>query len=343
MQYEDYTFAEFIKDDFFRTWVVAPDYENNLFWEKWIAKHPEKINDINKARKFILDLNYQDFYPMPEEDFDNLHENIIRYQNEHQFRDELKKASRRGFSGYWYMAAAILLIGLVTGVTYFTNEGELAGPQETVVIYQTNETPAGAKKTFVLTDGTRVKLNSESSLRFPDEFTGTYREVYLQGEAFFEVAENKEQPFLIHSTDFITEVKGTSFNIRAYLDAPQKIAVVSGLVEVYVPGKKSTPVYPQQMATLNSENNGFEITSYNPVKELGWRQNILHFDNEKLSQVFEILERWYGVEMKINNATILDEIYQGEYKNESLHNVLTGISFTTGFQFEIKDKEVLIE
>jgi len=343
MHYEEFTFIDFLKDEFFRSWVLKPDYENNLFWQNWIAKHPDKINDIDKARSFILGIRYQEQQPMPEEDFDQIHENIIRFQNEHHFKTELAKHRKGKSATFWYVAATVLLIGLIAGVANWVNETGFSAPQDITIAYKTNQAPAGAKKTFVLSDGTRVKLNSESSLRFPDTFSGNYREVYLQGEAFFEVAENSKQSFLIHSTGFITEVKGTSFNIRAYLDEPQKIAVITGLVEVYVPGKEATSVYPQQMATLNSDSSRFEITSYDPVKELGWHNNILHFDNEKLLHVFQKLERWYGIEIEVSNASILKEIYQGEYKDESLHNVLTGISFTTGFQFEIEEKKVFIK
>ena len=342
MHYEDYTFIDFVKDEFYRSWVLDPGYESNLFWSKWIANHPEKLNEINQARDFILGVGYDDYQLMPEEDFDKLHENIIRFQNEHHYKNNPGNP-RKGPSSFWYYAAAILLLGIVAGTTFLISSSNFSETGIVNIVYQTNETRMGAKKTFALSDGTKVKLNSESSLRFPEIFKGPYREVYLQGEAFFEVAENPEQPFLIHSSGFVTEVKGTSFNIRAYTNESQKIAVVTGLVEVYVPGGESTPVYPQQMAILNQVENSFEITSFDPVKEFGWRENVLHFDNEKLSTVFKQLERWYGVKMNVSDESILKEIYQGEYKDESLHNVLTGISFTTGFQFEIKDKEVLIE
>ena len=340
MKYEDFTYIDFIKDDFFANWVLKPNYESDLFWKKWMANHPHKIQEIDKAKKFIQKISYEKNYSLSEKDFDRVHENLIRFQSEYKYKSTKTKRSSNSF--YWYAAAAVLLIGLFTFIStnFIIDEQPTYGPE--VVTYKTTKTIRGMKHTFQLPDGTLVKLNSESSLQYPESFTSDNRVVYLEGEAYFEVENNPDKPFIIYSSGFKTEVKGTSFNIHAYEDDIKKVSVVSGLVAVSLPDKDASFVYTKQMAVLDSKANKFQITKYDPLNEIGWKDNILHFEDVKLKQVFERLERWYGVDIIVNNKTILNDIYQGEYKNESLDNVLTGIGYTSEFQFTIENKKVYI-
>jgi transmembrane sensor len=336
MNFKEYSYIDFIENEHFVKWVLRPDSETNLFWNRWIANNPDREQEFSTARQFILNLKYKDPYHLNEGDFDRIHEKIIHYQCNHKPEKKFQFIKK-----YWSAAAAILIF-----VAFISIFQRFSLPDTTNVtnenIYKTTQTVKGAKHTIRLPDGTIVKINSESSLQYPISFSDGLREVFLEGEAFFEVANDIERPFIIHSSGFTTEVIGTSFNIQAYQDDIKKVTVLTGKVKVYTSDGISEYISSGQMAVLTNENDQIEIKGFNTMAEIGWKDGILYFHNESLGNVFQRLERWYGVNITVSNPKILSELYRGEFKNESLDNVLTGMGYTSGFNFKIENNKVLI-
>mgnify|MGYP001025854757 CR=1 FL=1 len=341
MNYEGFSYMDFVEDEYFVAWVQNPDYESNLFWEKWLASHPEKAGEVQKARAFIEQMDYGKNFDFSEEDFMKVHENIVRYQSNYEFVEQEAQQSRFNWRRYAAAAAVLLIICAAVAWRMWVMPAQ-QGTEQTVLAYKTTHTNPGVKHKFTLPDGSIVKLNSESSLKYPDSFAGEQREVFLEGEAFFEVVENPEKPFIVHTPEFDIEVKGTSFNLHAYENEAQKVAVVTGAVAVFVEEGDAGMLCPRQMALMNQNSKSIEIEAFNPEKEIAWRENILYFNNQPLKAVFKTLERWYGVKIKIQKPGLLNERYEGEYNNEPLSIVLDGIGYTSGFEYEIQGKTVTI-
>jgi len=195
---------------------------------------------------------------------------------------------------------------------YFTAKtGNLnAGRDNTLTV------PAGNMYSLTLADGSVVHLNAATILRFPFAFTGPKREVFVDGEAFFNVAPNANQPFVVHSKKKDVQVLGTSFNINTY-DDQFMLSLISGKVAVTdvitqpVTAKGSVQMAPCQKAVLDPRTNRIEIEAVNGNSELSWMQGIYRFQQEPLSEVCKVAERLYGVTFKLDSEELGKTTYTG--------------------------------
>ncbi|WP_026707119.1 FecR family protein [Flavobacterium frigidarium] len=198
----------------------------------------------------------------------------------------------------WTVAASFLvLLGLFS---FFIFSTSLFSNRE----YTTNR---GERTKITLSDGSEIWLNAASTLKYPTEFKGDTREVYLSGEAFFDVAKDKVHPFIIHTDKMDTKVIGTSFNVQAYPDQlKQEVVVVTGKVNVKSTfTNENVYVTPGQKVVLNGHNN--KLQAYNGVAKNTvslWRKNILVFDETPLSEVIATLNRNYNVVIKVENKNL---------------------------------------
>ncbi len=342
MPYEEYSLHDFLKDDFFIRWVLHPDPETNHFWQNWLATYPEKKAVIQSARMFIQHLEYKDKYEISNTQYTRLFEQTIRYKQQQDIirQDQWRTKSK---AIWWSVAAILSLVFLSTTLIHYHTEQKPEKAYTFPMQFVEKETPLGSKYSFVLPDSSVVKLNAGSKLRYPERFEGNSRKVFLEGEAFFEIKRNVTKPFVISTREIETQVLGTSFNIRAYrAEAVNKVAVVSGLVKVITKNGLSSLVDPEQMAVYKKGEKSLRTQLYDKKKEIGWKDNILYFDEIALRKVFSTLEVWYDVHIDVDNSILLNEPYSGEFHNETLRNVLEGIGYTSGFSFAIEEKKVKI-
>lgn len=166
----------------------------------------------------------------------------------------------------------------------------------------TKKTLKGQKLNLFLGDGTEITLNAESSIRFPKIFEGETREVFLEGEAFFDVYPDKERPFIITSDKLQTTVLGTSFNVRSYKDENNiSVAVLSGKVKVKAIDEKQKVIadnllVPNEMLRFSKKDHGLVKKSVDIDKVLAWKNKTILFEKASFKEIIKELSRWYGVE-----------------------------------------------
>ena len=192
--------------------------------------------------------------------------------------------------------------------------------------------PFGKRAYLLLSDGSRVWLNSGSKLTFPPAFKGLTREVYLDGEALFEVAKNAGKPFYVKTEFFQTKVYGTKFNIQAYKqDDNFSIVLVEGKISLNSNEQLKAPevfLVPNQRATISKETKTFEITNVeNTAFYTAWVEGYLTFNNEKVSNVLKRVSRYYNVIIDAENLTKVETIYGKLDLKDNQERVLDGISF----------------
>ncbi|MRX41263.1 DUF4974 domain-containing protein [Flavobacterium sp. LC2016-23] len=212
----------------------------------------------------------------------------------------IKKSDKVFFlnSRNWIMAASLLLAAGLTGF-FFLNS-------ETITTRQYAAKP-GEHTKITLSDGTQIWLNAGSLLKYPSKFKGDTREVYLTGEAFFDVAKDKKHPFIIHTDKMDTKVLGTSFNVQAYPgQATQEVSVLTGRVNV-----KSTVtdenvyVTPGQKVVFKSKNSSLHAFINIPMNSISlWRKNIIVFEDTPLPEVIATINRNYNVAISIENKNL---------------------------------------
>ncbi|WP_235293502.1 FecR family protein [Portibacter lacus] len=207
--------------------------------------------------------------------------------------------------------------------------------------------PFGKTFTVVLSDGSTVKLNSGSTLKFPEKFTSDLdtRSVVLEGEAFFDVEKNEKQPFIVQTSDMNIKVLGTSFNVSAYADdASVKTILVEGRVNISDPQNvfRDSDIIPNQMAVFDKTTSNFDIVDVNALKLTSWTRNKLLFNDKSFEDITKIIERRYNVQV-INNYDTLNNIkFYGEVVNESIEDVFETFSMAVDFNYIIKDGSVTL-
>jgi transmembrane sensor len=237
--------------------------------------------------------------------------------------------------------AAILMLPLLIYSGYISiRNASLNRQQEEHVVMQTISSRQGMVTQFELADGTKVWLNSGSSIQFPTSFTEAMREVKVFGEAFFEVTQNPQQPFLVHAKDLNVEVLGTSFNISSYDDEQQaEVVLVEGKVslstEVDMVRTDFGVMHPCQRAVYDNDTKKVEAQVVEVDKYIAWRDGNLIFRDDNMEDVVKRLSRWFNVEIIINDPEIKNYIYKATFRDENLTQVLNLLRLSAPIDYQI--------
>ena len=191
---------------------------------------------------------------------------------------------------------------------------------------------------ILLPDGTEVWLNSLSNLRFPYNFNGDTREVYLEGEAYFHVAKNADKPFIVHTQQNDIRVLGTKFNVNTYDKDKTVTALVEGSV-MATAGDRSLKLTPGNDAVY--ADGKFTMGSFDKEDVLSWMSGIHYFNNIKLTDLVPVLQRWFDVKVVFDNAHTADLPFTGAIdKNKTLQVFLSNVVTVSNTKYYFKDGDL---
>lgn len=197
-----------------------------------------------------------------------------------------------------------------------------------------------------LSDGTTVWLNSESKLSFPTQFASNIREVELEGEAYFEVAKNKNAPFIVKTNQMNVEVLGTSFNVSAYQDEDEmKATLVEGSVKVIANYgiTEAKIIKPNEQVVFNANSNQMNVTTVDARMFGRWREGVFAFEEDNLDEIMRKLARWYQIRVFFQDDEARHFQFSGKLPRfESCNELLKMIEKTTNVTFEVKNNENII-
>lgn len=251
----------------------------------------------------------------------------------------IQKTIKPVFRKYLQLAASLAaaaLIGFFAAT--FLNTGK-TGYEEQIPVLQKISTPFGARTQFILPDSSVVWLNSGSEIEFPSHF-GDVRNVVLSGEAFFEVTKN-DAPFVVSSVFGDVEVKGTSFNVRAYQDDHFETTLVEGKVEVTAENGEKVMLIPGFQAVY--KNNQLTDTKVDTELFTSWTNGKLIFNKEYLPRMAKRLEQWYNVKIVLDNDKRLESLfYTATIEMESFSEVLNLLKVTAPVNYSWDDKTRII-
>ena len=261
--------------------------------------------------------------------------------------------------GKWRMAAAVLLLMAAAGVWML-----LPRANRQLAL----DTKEGVRKKIQLDDGTRVWLNVSSHLTYPANIGNGNRDIYLKGEAFFDVAPKEAHPFTIHTQGINVQVLGTRFNVKAYqADGSMETTLVEGRVAVSLngqadkklvlaPGEKLTVTKKEPMAARPAANVRVidwgtvlaiveTITPATPgrkASELVWMDDRLEFKDKSFPELAILMSRWYNRKIILTDTFPADYRFKGTFKKESVTEVLKALQVTADFNFTIKGDSIFI-
>jgi ferric-dicitrate binding protein FerR (iron transport regulator) len=342
---------------------IANDSEKQLV-ESWLQSddsHPAFLNKIKEAWT-----NLDNVKSLEPATVDTDWEYVLSQINlsEHQMKEKTKR-SEAWYLRPWTKAAAAILLIVSVGGAFFLGRTSKSNSEQARV-YNQIVVPAGEKSQLVLSDGSKVWVNAGSTLKFPDHFAGDKREVWLDGEAFFEVAKNKAKPFFVHTSDLNIKVLGTKFNVKAYKDEDIiETTLVEGLVSIEGKGtsnrgNKEMFLKPNHKAIFIKSNVSLVteeiqrevsqpleprkiiISNTIPVEPAtSWKEGKLVFDNETLGTIVKKLERCYNVTILIDDS-IKEDRYTGVLRNVSIEQAVKALQISSDFRFEIKGNHINI-
>lgn len=239
------------------------------------------------------------------------------------------------FYKIYSLVASVLLVLGVVGTAYFAYQDRTAVPMYVVSSGIQN------MESVSLPDGTKVQMGPGSRLTYPASFSGKTREVTLNGQAFFDVAKNREKPFIVHAEDMSVQALGTAFELFSYeMDNKIETILLNGKIKVGIPDKgtkkvKEYLVSPDEKLVLDRQTGEVMKQAVNADKYTAWRkQKMLSFENEKLSMIIPRLEQWYG--RKVMCQKDLSEKYRFTFKvrDESLDRILYMMKASSPLQYK---------
>ncbi|MEV4882475.1 FecR domain-containing protein [Chitinophaga ginsengisegetis] len=223
-------------------------------------------------------------------------------------------------------------------LTYAKPSGNNAAQPD--IVFNTLTTPRGKYYKIVLPDGTRVSLNAASSLRYPTFFSDGQRKVELTGEAYFDVAKDAGQPFVVVTGKQVIAVLGTAFNVKAYTDEPYiKTTLVEGRIKVDPRnGTEAKLLNPGEQATL--ENNQLQIRKTDTREDISWMSDMFYFSDTDLHTVAHQLQRWYDIEVdysSLPNARLYGQLP----RSTPLLQLLKAIEKTSDIKLKLSNNRLL--
>ncbi len=209
------------------------------------------------------------------------------------------------------------------------------------VTFNTLNTPRGGQYMVVLPDGSKVWLNASSSLRFPTAFVGKKREVELTGEAYFEVAKNKEMPFYVNVKGMQVEVLGTHFNVNAYADDNSiKTSLLEGSVKISRDGA-SDFLKPGQQAVLRKSDSNIEIKPANMDEVMAWKNGLFQFSGANITTIMKEIGRWYDVDI-VFDGPVPVRTFEGKISRDAELSEVLKILELSNVKFSVEGKKIVV-
>jgi transmembrane sensor len=356
-----YDISDFVIDEDFIRWVHEQREEDNLFWKTWLQQHPDKHLVIAAARRIVESIQFEPA-TIDEQEVEQEVSRLLHTISTQPVPVEARKGRIISYT-WWYAAAALLLC--TTGVLYFYNRNTKAHPfayTSMVASKQLIEHTNTSQKPLLITmpDGSRITLASKSRISYAHTFgsadtakNGATRDVYLLGEAFFEVTKNPHRPFRVFANEIVTKVLGTSFTVRSFeKDTTIQVTVRTGKVSVYaqaatVATAKSSEIIltPNQQLVYERMAQKFQkVLLSNPALIVPPTiEKLLVYDDVPLDKVFNDLSKAFGINIVFDSDVLKKCTVTADLTNEPFYHKLDLICQAIDARYELIDGQVVIE
>lgn len=353
MHYKLFSTEDFIQDEFFQQWVLMPNAETNHYWETFLHHYPLQQQKIDEAKAFILAMRFETHVPesVIEQTKLNINAAIDALERDAASRQGLMRervhSDKRSLQVIYTIAASLLLT--VLAVVYYVNQISKPAQAPGVSATEVQKTPKGKKQHLLLQDGTEVWLNANSVLKYDKNFADhAIREVYLEGEAFFDVTHDEKKPFIVRTSGLAIRVLGTTFNVRSYAeDHVVETTLVDGKVTIASGSENSmeqVTLLPNQQALFSKNSKTIALeAAVNTENYIAWKNGWMIFDDKPFRYIKETLERWYDVSIVMEDENSLSCSFSGKFQDKTLQEVLEIFKMTESISYRIVGNQVFID
>jgi transmembrane sensor len=356
---------QLLADPGFIQWARGEKPEDDTIWKEWAGQDEERAKLLEKARELVNAVNSEN-QELTDEHIEHKINQALRIAKQ---KELLKKTRyftsiRPLFTSGWNVAASLLIVfglGFALFRIYKNNKQKLA--PAVAVSREKRETMTevvnqGRSLKYVqLPDGSSVVLHKNSSVKYPKQFAASKREVYLTGEAFFEVTKNPEQPFFVYANELVAKVHGTSFSVKAGADDEQVIvAVKTGKVSVFTQKDAKAKQYtddkqlaalmltPNQQATFERNHDRLFRTTLSTaiLLNIPIENQAFTYSETPAEAVFTALSKAYGVDIEFNKEIMSQCSITATLGDEPLENKLKWICTILEAEYEITPEKITI-
>lgn len=299
----------------------------------WLSENEENQNILHYLKQITYSGSLHDAERSKEKIFQLVNEKITR--NQYQKKLIL-----------WKYLAVASLVALIAISGFLLVDNNIAKKQN--VVYVETTAKYGTTSKIMLNDGSVVLLNSGSTLKYPAQFTKKHRVVSLSGEAFFDITENKEHPFIVNTDKGKIKVLGTKFNLKDYIgDNKAIITLQEGSIsfQKHNLDTDEQPIIlsPNQQIVYNKKQNSLEINDVNPSFYKKWENGGYYFEKEPFAEILKQLERGFNVKIKFQDAGLGKEVFSGIFdKEENIQQILDVFKRYKHFEYQVNGNEILI-
>ncbi len=234
--------------------------------------------------------------------------------------------------------AAALLIGMFIFYQISVNNTSVTGNELMRVATQSKE-----RKHLQMADSSSVWINGKSSLRFPEIFSTSKREVFLEGEGFFSIKKDSKKPFIVHTGGIAVKVLGTSFNVKSFTDDNETtITLATGKIAVESAENEVIELVPGEQLAYSKKQKTFRKTMVDANDSYAWRKGVLLFKSTPLAEIVVSLERWYGVHISITDEQLGHTLITLKQKEGSLQEVLDVLAFSAKLDYVVRGDSVIL-
>jgi len=317
---------DFLFSDDFNEFVLSESEQQKKSWDSYFKKYPDTIEEAEKAKKILAGLgSMKDRTSIREIDEAKLHSQFE--ETWEQFRDEKSKTVMLRVSKAVFrsvsVAAVLVFVFLVYSVVHNFVSSKFSNPEYFEVVV-----PSAKQSQISLPDGTKVWVNSETKIRYSNQFNSKERNIYLTGEAYFEVNKNKDLPLHVFTNGADIKVVGTKFNVKGYAEDKRiETVLVEGKIELSRVGDRSgrsIELQPGDKAILDLKTSKVAISREDVMDDVAWKDGKMVYRNVPLKEVCKSLSRRFGAEIILSGDT--ESLYEHPFtftiENETLPLVL---------------------
>ena len=312
--FQHYEAKDFAMEESFQKWVLKKDPGAVRHWESWIAAHPEKKDEVDKAEDMIRALSEEIDIAKPQDQTE------VWQRVEDSLFTSKEKGTKNLYTRSWFYAAASVSLLIIATFGYWTIR-----QQEDKVYFATG---FGETLNLVLPDSTLVTLNANSSLAYLPEWDESKKErvVWMEGEGFFDVSHRDGQKFIVHSAHASVEVLGTAFNVSERRGNTEVI-LNSGKVALQLQNERVL-MKPGEKVSYHAETKQIEKKLVNAELLTSWRKNELVFEATPLSEIALLLEDNYDYKVKFESENIKSLLFSGTIRADKINLLLEALSET---------------
>ena len=316
MRYPTFTVEDFCKDPDFVRWVMTPTDESNRFWQAFLADHPHKTTEIQTAGNYVKMIHFSEIEPS-QEDLARLKQRIWQdIEPESHRRADPVRVIQWYQRPYWSAAAVVLLVASVS-------LGWWAYQVNSSLTYQT---AYGKIQIITLADGSRVTLNANSSLKVADNLVDrAVREVWLDGEAYFDIAKRNGAKFIVHTPQAQVEVLGTEFNVNTRRKQTN-VVLHEGKVQLSADNASAVVMKPGDMATVTPKGGQIQLKRVQPDVYETWKESYMILDNKSLPEIINVLEDTFGVTIKLDEPQLATKKLTGKLRMETAEDCIENLA-----------------